>query len=137
MAYWLIKSEPGTYAFDQLVKDKKTRWDGVRNFTARNNLRAMKKGDVALFYHSNDGKAVVGLAEVSREHYPDPTAEGKDWSAVDFVPLKALTEPVTLEQMRTNPKLSNMVVLKQGRLSVSPVTKAEFEAVLAAGKTKL
>jgi predicted RNA-binding protein with PUA-like domain len=137
MAYWLIKSEPGTYPFEQLVKDKKTRWDGVRNFTARNNLRAMKKGDVALFYHSNEGKAVVGLAEVSREHYPDPTADGDDFSAVDFVPLKALTVPVTLEQLRKNPKLSNMVVLKQGRLSVSPVTKDEFAEILAVAKTKL
>jgi predicted RNA-binding protein with PUA-like domain len=137
MAYWLIKSEPGTYPFEQLVKDKKTRWDGVRNFTARNNLRAMKKGDYALYYHSNEGKAVVGVAEVSREHYPDPTADGGDFSAVDFAPVKALTEPVTLEQMRSDPKLAKMVVLKQGRLSVSPVTKAEFDAVLAAGKTKL
>ena len=137
MAYWLIKSEPDKYPFEQLVKDKKTRWDGVRNFTARNNLRAMKKGDLALYYHSNEGKAVVGVAEVVREHYPDPTADGGDFSAVDFAPRKALAQPVTLAQMRETPKLANMVVLKQGRLSVSPVTKVEFDAVLAAGKTKL
>jgi predicted RNA-binding protein with PUA-like domain len=135
MAYWLIKSEPDKYPFEQLVKDGKTRWDGVRNFTARNNLREMKKGDLALYYHSNEGKAVVGVAEVVREAYPDPTSDG-DFTAVDFAPVRALAEPVTLAQMRTMPKLANMVVLKQGRLSVSPVTKAEFEAVLAAGKTK-
>jgi predicted RNA-binding protein with PUA-like domain len=136
MAYWLIKSEPDKYPFDQLVKDKKTRWDGVRNFTARNNLRAMKKGDLALYYHSNEGKAVVGIAEVVREHYQDPTTEG-DFSAVDFAPVKALAEPVTLAKMRDLPALANMTVLKQGRLSVSPVTAAEFQAVLAAGKTKV
>jgi predicted RNA-binding protein with PUA-like domain len=136
MAYWLIKSEPDKYPFDQLVKDKKTRWDGVRNFTARNNLRAMKKGDLALYYHSNEGKAVVGIAEVVREHYQDPTTDG-DFSAVDFAPVKALAEPVTLATMRDLPALANMTVLKQGRLSVSPVTAAEFHAVLAAGKTKV
>jgi predicted RNA-binding protein with PUA-like domain len=136
MAHWLIKSEPDKYPFEQLVKDGKTRWDGVRNFTARNNLRAMKKGDLALYYHSNEGKAVVGIAEVVREHYQDPTSDG-DFSAVDFAPVKPLVEPVTLAQMKSTPKLANMTVLKQGRLSVSPVTPAEFEAVLAAGKTKL
>jgi predicted RNA-binding protein with PUA-like domain len=136
MAFWLIKSEPDKYPFDQLVKDKKTRWDGVRNYTARNNLRAMKKGDLALYYHSNEGKAVVGVAEVVREHYQDPTTDG-DYSAVDFAPVKALSAPVTLAQMREMPKLAKMMILKQGRLSVSPVTPAEFEAVLTAGKTKL
>jgi len=136
MAYWLIKSEPDKYPFEQLVKDKKTRWDGVRNYTARNNLRAMKKGDLALYYHSNEGKAVVGIAEVVREHYQDPTTDG-DYSAVDFAPKKALAQPVTLAQIRAMPKLANMTILKQGRLSVSPVTPSEFQAVLAAGKTKL
>jgi predicted RNA-binding protein with PUA-like domain len=96
----------------------------------------MKKGDLALYYHSNEGKAVVGIAEVVREHYQDPTSDG-DFSAVDFAPVKALAQPVTLAQMKATPKLANMTVLKQGRLSVSPVTSAEFEAVLAAGKTKL
>ncbi len=136
MAFWLIKSEPDKYPFDQLVKDKKTRWDGVRNFTARNNIRAMKKGDLALYYHSNEGKAVVGIAEVVREHYQDPTTDG-DFSAVDFAPVKTLAEPVTLAMMRDLPALANLTVLKQGRLSVSPVTTAEFQAVLAAGKTKV
>jgi predicted RNA-binding protein with PUA-like domain len=136
MAHWLIKSEPDKYPFEQLVKDKKTTWDGVRNFTARNNLRAMKKDDLALFYHSNEGKAVVGIAKVVREHYQDPSTDG-DFSAVDFAPVKALAVPVTLAEMRENPKLKSMIVLKQGRLSVSPVTPAEFDAVLAAGRTKL
>ena len=136
MAYWLIKSEPDKYPFEQLVKDGKTRWDGIRNYTARNNLRAMKKGDLALYYHSNEGKAVVGIAEVVREHYQDPTTDA-DYSAVDFAPVKALSQPVTLAQMKASPKLSSMTVLKQGRLSVSPVTAGEFQAVLAAGKTKL
>jgi predicted RNA-binding protein with PUA-like domain len=136
MAYWLIKSEPEKYSFDQLVKDKKTRWDGVRNFTARNHLRAMKKGDLALYYHSNEGKAVVGIAEVVTEHYQDPTTEA-DFSAVDFAPVKAVARPVSLAEMREMPKLANMAMLKQGRLSVSPVTKPEFDAILAAGKTKL
>jgi predicted RNA-binding protein with PUA-like domain len=136
MAYWLIKSEPDKYPFEQLVKDKKTSWDGIRNFTARNNLRAMKTGDLALFYHSNEGKAVVGIARVVREHYQDPTTDG-DFSAVDFAPVKALAQPVTLAGMRAMPKLSKMQVFKQGRLSVSPVTEPEFQAILAAGKTKL
>ncbi len=136
MAYWLIKSEPDKYPFEQLVKEKKATWDGIRNFTARNNLRAMKVGELVLFYHSNEGKAVVGVARVAREHYQDPTTDG-DFSAVDFAPVKPLSEPVTLEQMRAMPKLGDMKILKQGRLSVAPVTKTEFEAVLAAGKTKL
>lgn len=136
MAYWLIKSEPDKYPFEQLVKDKKAVWDGVRNFTARNNLREMKEGELVLFYHSNEGKAAVGVARVLREHYQDPTTDG-DFSAVDFAPVKVLAEPVTLEQMRAMPKLANLKILKQGRLSVSPVTKVEFDTILAAGKTKL
>jgi predicted RNA-binding protein with PUA-like domain len=136
MAYWLIKSEPDVYPFAQLVKDKKTTWNGVRNYAARLHLRAMKKGDLALFYHSNVGKSVVGIAKVTREHYQDPTTKD-DWSVVDFAPVKAVVAPVTLEAIREHPMLKDMVLLKQGRLSVSPVTKAEFDAILAAGKTKL
>ena len=136
MNYWLIKSEPSTYPFAQLVKDGKATWDGVRNFEARNNLRAMKPGDLALFYHSNDGKEVVGIAKVSREAYQDPTTK-EDWSVVDFVPVKATAQPVTLTAMRENAKLKNMVLLKKSRLSVSPVTKAEFGAILALAKTKI
>lgn len=137
MAYWLIKSEPYKYPFSQLEKDGKTTWDGVRNFEARNNLRAMKKGDLALFYHSNEGKEVVGVAVVLEEAYPDPTAKGEDWSVVDFGPHAKLKEPVTLEAIRKHPKLSEMQLVKRSRLSVVPVTAAEFRAVLAAGKTKI
>jgi predicted RNA-binding protein with PUA-like domain len=136
MAHWLIKSEPEVYSFQQLVKDKKTVWSGVRNYAARLHLRAMKKGDLAFFYHSNTGKAVVGVAKVVREHYQDPTTKD-DWSAVDFAPVKAFTTPVTLDAVREHPTLKDMVLLKQGRLSVSPVTKTEWDAVLAAGKTAL
>ena len=136
MNYWLIKSEPSKYPFAQLVADKGTRWDGVRNFEARNNLRAMKKGDFALFYHSNEGKEIVGIAKVARAAYQDPTTT-EDFSAVDFTPLRSLAEAVTLAAVRSMPKLKNMVLLKKGRLSVSPVTEAEFHAILTVGKTTL
>lgn len=134
--YWLVKSEPTVYAFVQLVKDKQTTWDGVRNFEARNNLRAMKAGDLVLFYHSNEGKAVVGVARVKRAAYPDPTSK-EDWSVVDLEPVIPLTQSVSLDEMRENPELAEMVVLKKSRLSVTPVTEPQFHAVLAAGKTKL
>lgn len=136
MNHWLIKSEPDAYSFDQLVEDKQTAWTGIRNYTARNNLRAMKKGDLLLFYHSNVGKAVVGIATVVKEHYPEKTDDKGDWSAVDVAPVKPLVLPVTLEAMREHPKLTNMVMWKQGRLSVVPVTPVEFRAILAAAKTK-
>ncbi len=133
--HWLIKSEPSAYSYDQLVKDGKTAWTGVRNFAARNHLREMKKGDFCLFYHSSEGKAVVGIARVVREAYPDPTAAGEgDWSAVDVAPVRALARPVTLEQMRANKATVGMLMLKRPRLSVSPATKEEFEAVLEMGK---
>jgi predicted RNA-binding protein with PUA-like domain len=135
--HYLVKSEPYKYAFETLLKDKKTRWDGVRNFEARNNLRAMTTGDLLLYYHSNEGKAVVGVAKVVREAYPDPTATEGDWSAVDVAPVKALKEPVTLEMIRADAKLQEMQLLRRSRLSVVPVTPAEFERVLALGKTKL
>jgi predicted RNA-binding protein with PUA-like domain len=135
-AHWLVKSEPTVYAFAQLVKDKQTTWDGVRNFEARNNLRAMKAGDLLLFYHSNEGKAVVGIARVKKTAYQDPTTD-EDWSVVDIEPVIPLAQSVSLDDMRENPKLGDMVVLKKSRLSVTPVTEPEFQAVLAAGKTKL
>ena len=135
-AHWLVKSEPTVYAFAQLVKDKQTTWDGVRNFEARNNLRAMKAGDLLLFYHSNEGKAVVGIARVKKVAYQDPTTD-EDWSVVDIEPVAPLAQSVSLDDMRENPKLGDMVVLKKSRLSVTPVTEAQFQAVLAAGKTKL
>jgi predicted RNA-binding protein with PUA-like domain len=135
-SYWLVKSEPSTFSWDQLVKDGKAVWDGVRNFTARNNLRAMKKGDVVLFYHSNEGKNVVGIARVTREAYPDPTTK-EDWSAVDLEPVKPMVTPVSLEEMRGMKPLASMQLLKLSRLSVSAVTKAELDVVLKAGGTKL
>lgn len=134
-SYWLIKSEPSVYAFNQLKKDGETSWDGVRNFEARNNLRAMKKGDLAFFYHSNEGKEIVGIAKVVKEAYQDRTTD-EDWSAVDFAPVKALAVPVTLAQAKADKLLSQMALVRRGRISVTPVTPAEFERVLALGKTK-
>jgi len=126
---WLVKSEPSAYSFEQLVADGHTAWTGVRNFTARNNLRAMKKGDTVLFYHSNVGKAVVGVARVSREAYQDPTTKD-DWSAVDVEPVKALARPVTLDELRKDPVGSKMTLFRLGRLSVVPVTRQELDRVL-------
>lgn len=147
-AFWLIKSEPFKYAWSQLVADGKTCWDGVRNYEARNNLRAMKTGDLCLFYHSNEGKAVVGVARVVREAYPDPTAsdaadavdaaeEGGDWSAVDVAPHVALAVPVELATIKATPALAEMQLLRRSRLSVVPVTRREFDAIVKLGKTKL
>jgi predicted RNA-binding protein with PUA-like domain len=134
--YWLVKSEPFKYSWAQLQKDKRTRWDGVRSFEARNNLRAMKKDDLVLFYHSNEGKEVVGIAKVLKEAYADPSAEDGDWSAVDLAPYKALTQPVTLATIRADPKLADFALLRRSRLSVVPATKAEFERILGLAKTK-
>ena len=134
-AYFLIKSEPSVYAFSQLVKDKKAIWDGVRNFEARNNLRAMQLGDLCLYYHSNEDKAVVGVAKVTKVAFQDPTTD-EDWSAVEVAPVTTLKRPVTLTEIKESPRLSTMVIVKKSRLSVSPVTKAEFDAVVTASKTK-
>jgi predicted RNA-binding protein with PUA-like domain len=135
--HWLIKSEPSAYSYDQLVKDGKTAWTGVRNFAARNNLRAMHEGDTCLFYHSSEGKAVVGVARVARVAYPDPTARGEgDWSAVDVAPVRALGRTVTLEEMKADKALAGMMMIKRPRLSVSPVTKAEFDRVMEMGRAK-
>jgi predicted RNA-binding protein with PUA-like domain len=137
MNYWLVKSEPDAYAWATFVKDGKTAWTGVRNFAARLNLRAMKKGDAVFFYHSNVGKEVVGVAQVVKEAYPDATAEEGDWSCVDLKPLKALAQPVTLEQIKTDAVLKEMALVKQSRLSVMPVTAAQAERLLKLGGTKL
>jgi len=134
---WLAKSEPFKYAWAQLVADKRTTWDGVRNFEARNNLRAMKKGDRVLFYHSNEGKEVVGVAKVVGEAYPDPSAPGEDWSVVDLAPLKALKVPVSLATIKADKKLADMALLRRSRLSVVPVTAAEFDRILELGETRL
>lgn len=132
---WLVKSEPSVYAFERLVEDRRTVWDGVRNYEARNNLRAMKKGDLLLFYHSNEGKEIVGLAKVARTAYQDPKTED-DWSAVDVVPVKKLRKPVTLAQIKAHPRLSKMNLVKRSRISVVPVTEAELAEVLALAETK-
>ena len=128
MNYWLVKSEPSTYSWDDLEKDKKTTWDGVRNFQARNNLKEMKKGDILLFYHSNEDKAIVGIAKVAREQFPDP--KDKDWIAVEISPERKLKPPVTLAQAKADAKLANMVLVKSSRLSVQPVKKEEFDWII-------
>jgi len=135
-ACWLVKSEPHVYSYADLVRDKGTVWDGVRNFEARNNLRAMKRGDPVLYYHSGDEKQVVGLARVVRAAYPDPTAQDGDWSAVDLGPNKALARPVTLTEMKADPKLANLALLRKGRLSVVPITAAELAHILKISGTK-
>ncbi len=127
MNYWLVKSEPSVYSWDQLVKDKKTIWDGVRNYAARNNLRAMKKGDHVLFYHSNEGLAIVGITEVAKEAYQDPTTDDTNWVVVELKPYKALPNPVTLADMKNEKALADMQLVRIGRLSVSAVTEAEAE----------
>jgi len=136
VAYWLIKSEPGTYSWDDLVRDGKTYWDGVRNYQARNNIRAMRPGDKALYYHSVNEKAVVGVAEVDSEPYPDPTAKQGDWSVVDVKPAFALAEPVTLDRVKQEKSLADMVLVRQSRLSVQPVRKPEFDRVVKIGGRK-
>lgn len=133
---FVVKSEPFVYSFDQLLADRRTVWDGVRNYEARNNLRAMKKGDPLLFYHSNEGLELVGIARVAREAYQDPTTD-EDWSAVDIVPVKRLKKPVSLATMKADPVLSKMALVKRGRISVTPVTDAELAAVLELSGTKL
>lgn len=130
MAYWLIKSEPAKYGWDQFAKDKKTFWDGVRNYAARNNLRAMKKGDQLFYYHSNEGMEIVGIAEVVREAYQDPTTEDTNWVVVDVKPLRKLKKPVSLAQIKEDKRLANMALVKLSRLSVQPVTTDEWITVL-------
>jgi predicted RNA-binding protein with PUA-like domain len=128
--FWLVKQEPESYSWSDFVKEKRTKWTGVRNFSARNNLRAMQKGDDVLFYHSGDEKAVVGLAKVAREAYTDPTATEGDWSAVDLVPVRRLPAPVTLHEIKKTPKLKDMKLVRQSRLSVMPLTSDEFRIVM-------
>ncbi len=130
MAHWLIKSEPFKYSWDQFVKDKVTFWDGVRNYAARNNLRAMKKGDQVFFYHSNEGMEIVGIAKVVKEAYQDPTTPDEAWSAVDFSPVRKIKKPVTLAQVKEEATLQNMSLIKLSRLSVQPVTDEEWTTVL-------
>ena len=137
MNYWLVKSEPDAYSYQDLVDEGTGMWDGVRNYTARNHLRSMKKGDLVLFYHSRQGLEVVGICKVVKEAYPDPTAEKGDWSAVDFKAVKLLKKPVPLSAIKEEPSLQEMPLVRIGRLSVMPVTEAEFKKVLEMGQTKV
>ncbi len=134
MHYWLMKSEPDVFSYDDLVKKGREHWDGVRNYTARNNLRAMKKGDLALFYHSNIDKAVVGIAKIVKEAYQDPTTEEIQWVCVDVAPVEKLKHPVSLAAIKANPKLAEMKIIKQSRLSVIDVTKEEFDEIVRMSK---
>ena len=131
--YWLVKQEPTKYSWDDLVRDERTSWDGVRNYQARNNLQAMKAGDRVLFYHSVVGQEVVGIAEVVRPAYPDPTTTDERWVVVDLAPVKALKKPVTLEAVKGVPALKDIALLRQSRLSVMPLEKAAFDAIVKMG----
>jgi len=130
MAYWLVKSEPAKYSWDQLEKDKQTFWSGVRNYAARNHLKTMKKGDEVLFYHSNEGMEIVGIAKVTKEFYQDPTSDDASWVVVDLKPSKKLKKPVTLSQVKSDKRLADMALVRLGRLSVQPVTEKEWDVVM-------
>jgi predicted RNA-binding protein with PUA-like domain len=133
MAYWLIKSEPEVYSWDQFMKDKQTRWDGIRNYAARNYLKSMKKGDSLFFYHSNQGTEIVGIAEVIKEAYPDPASPDPAWFAIDVKPLKKMARPVTLDQIKKEKKLAGMALVRISRLSVQPVTDEEWQVIMKMG----
>ena len=136
MAYWLVKSEPFKYSYEQLEKDKQTFWDGVRNYAARIHLKAMKKGDEVLFYHSNEGLEIVGIAKVAKEAYQDPTTDDDAWVAVDLKPYKRIKKPVSLEQVKADKRLKDMALVRLGRLSVQPVTEDEWKVVMEMGGMK-
>ena len=136
MAYWLMKSEPGTYSWDQLVKDKRTNWNGVRNHVAAGNMKAMKKGDRVFFYHSGEGKEIVGIAEVVKEYYPDSTDETGKFGMVDIKPVQPLKTPVALADIKKDPKLKDMVLVKNSRLSVQPVTPEQWKHICQLGGVK-
>ncbi|MBB6612842.1 EVE domain-containing protein [Pontibacter sp. Tf4] len=133
MHYWLVKSEPETYSWADLVRDGRTVWDGVRNYQARNNLQQMQPGDMVLFYHSVSEKAIVGIAKVDKAAYPDPSADDPKWMAVDLVPFRDFRDPVTLEQIKQDKRLENIALLRQSRLSVMPLKAEEFDVLLALG----
>lgn len=136
MSHWLIKSEPVKYSWDKFVEDKQTFWDGVRNYQARNNLKAMKKGDEVFFYHSNEGLEIVGIARVAKEAYQDPTTEDANWVVVDFKPVKKLKKPVTLATIKADIRLEKIALIKLSRLSVCPITDEEWKIILELGETK-
>lgn len=133
MNHWLVKSEPVKYSWEQFEKDGNAVWDGVRNYQARNNLQAMKKGELVMFYHSNEGMCVVGIAKVVKEFYPDPTIDDPRWVVVDLAPHKKLKKPVTLETIKADETLQNVGLIRQSRLSVMPLTKDEFDRILKLG----
>jgi predicted RNA-binding protein with PUA-like domain len=136
MAHWLIKSEPSKYSWDKFVEDKQTFWDGVRNYTARNNLRAMKKGDEVFFYHSNEGLEIVGIAKVAKEAYQDPTTDDTNWVVVDFKPVKKLKKPVSLATIKADKRLANIALVRLGRLSVCPIGDDEWDVIMELGEMK-
>jgi predicted RNA-binding protein with PUA-like domain len=131
MNYWLVKTEPGTYSWDDFVKRGKDHWDGVRNYQARNNLKAMKEGDEVLFYHSVNDKEVVGVARVVKEHYPDPTTDDDRWVVVDLAPVRKLDKPVTLSEIKADPRLEGLALIKHSRLSVIPVDRAHYDLIIS------
>ena len=133
MNYWLVKSEPEKYSWEKFNKDGRTFWDGVRNYQARNNLKAMQEGDLVFFYHSNEGKEIVGIAKVAKSAYQDPTTDDPNWVVVDLAPVESLKKSVTLEQVKSDPLLKDMQLARLGRLSVSAVTTEEFDKVLEMG----
>ena len=137
MNFWLVKQEPSKYSWDELVSDKETYWDGVRNYQARNNLQKMKKGDLVMFYHSVVGKEVMGIAKVSKEFYPDPTTTDSRWVVVNLKPCKPILNPVTLDDIKANSELSKIALIKQSRLSVMPLARKEFKTILEMGHTKM
>ncbi len=137
MNFWLVKQEPSKYSWEQFVKDKETLWDGVRNYQARNNLIAMRKGDLVFFYHSVVGKEIKGVAKVIRESYPDPTTDDERWVVVDLKPVKAFKESVTLDAIKEHPRLREIALVKQSRLSVMPLTENEFKTILQLGDTQI
>lgn len=137
MNFWLVKQEPSKYSWEEFLNDKTTYWDGVRNYQARNNLAAMKKGDLTFFYHSVVGKEIMGVAKITREAYPDPTTDDDRWVVVDLKPVKTIKTPVTLADIKAHKKLENLALIKQSRLSVIPVTNAEFKIILGMGNTTI
>ena len=136
MSYWLVKSEPSVYGWDEFVKDKQTFWSGVRNYAARINLKAMKKSDEVLFYHSNEGMEIVGIAKITKEFYQDPTTEDTNWVAVDLKPVKKLKKPITLSQIKADKRLQEMALVRLGRLSVQPVTEKEWKIIMELSEEK-
>ncbi len=136
MKYWLVKSEPFKYSWEMFLKNGSTYWDGVRNYQARNNLKNIKKGDLVLFYHSNEGLEVVGIAKVIKEAYQDPTTNDQRWVVVDLEPVETLKKPVPLDEIKKDKRLKNIALIKQSRLSVMPLTKEEFDVIVAKGRGK-